>query len=398
MLRAPQSAVRLPVEGMTGWGDIAGQLGSSMAAALETATDYAGIRERVQAGGELAAFSEKLHKIGDEVADELDAQEVEDWEYSWNAAATARLQEAVDSLPWGARKAGAELAAAYSERASLQERRKRELQKVNRAREQWQQRVEHAVQAGDAERAAAWLDSGAGIFVPHAQLEKQKEYAAGKACLARWQKGLNASPLQTLVAFGRAEEEELPLLEEDRQRLEKLVYQQRMQLRHQWAQALTTGERPADLPWSSAVEAGIISQTDAEAAQTSPQPLNVASKCEWMHRIGECGADEEEHTNLLLQLGMAPMPDSERNQLLEYMQEADRVHVDDRRTLMRRLGELHADGYFGCPADSFAQERLLALQTSGLKLLSAEGANAAAEWLQSLHEVGHSWISLSDLT
>lgn len=397
MLRAPQSAVRLPVEGMTGWGDIAGQLGSSMASVLGTAAEFAGMRERVQAGGELAAFSEKLHKIGAEVARELDEQEVDDWEYSWNAAADGRLQEAVDSLPWSARKAGAELAAAYSERASLQARRKRDLQKVNHAREQWQLRVKQAVQAGDAERAAAWLDSGAGIFVPYEQLEEQKRLSADKACLAKWQKALNASPMQALVAYAAAEKEDLPSREEDRSELREFARLQRVELRKRWAQALASGESVADDEWTNAVAAGVLSQTEAESARGIPQSLSTASLCEWKQRIGESTTDDATITELLMQMGTTPMTIENRKTLMDYVRLSSRVQEDDRRTLMRCLGDLYSNGFFGCPSDSFAQERLLTLQTSGLNLLNDNGAQAAADWLQSLQESGDTWITLSDL-
>ena len=82
---------------------------------------------------------------------------------------------------------------------------------------------------------------------------------------------------------------------------------------------------------------------------------------------------------------------------MDYVRLSSRVQEDDRRTLMRCLGDLYSNGFFGCPSDSFAQERLLTLQTSGLNLLNDNGAQAAADWLQSLQESGDTWITLSDL-
>ena len=398
MLRAPQSAVRLPVEGMDGWGDIAEQLGRGIASALETSAKLTGIRERVQAGGELAAFSEKLHQIGSDAEQQLAEQDVNDWDYSWNAAAASRFQDAVDSLPWGARKAGAELASAYSARASLQARRKHELRGVEQARENWQKRVDDAIQAGDAARASAWLESAAGVFVPSGELEMQKTRAGSKACLVRWERDLQRSPLTALAAYASSDESLLPSEKEDRSSLELGINESRRTQRREWAHSLAGGYHPNEQEWRQMLAAGVVTPSEVASARSEAQPLSVGEQCEWMQRITECPADDDAVTTMLMGLGTGAMPDAERGRLLEYVGMASRVHEQDRLAMSSQLRDLYVGGGFGCPTDDFAQQRLLALQQTGIKLLAEEGTEATAHWLQQQRDATDAWITINDLT
>lgn len=394
MLRAPQSAVRLPVEGMDGWGDIAEQLGRGITAVIKTSAKLAGIRERVQADGELAAFSEKLHRIGSDVEQQLSEQEVNDWDYSWNAASSSRFQEAVDSLPWNARKAGAELASAYSARASLQARRRHELKGVEHARENWQKRVDDAIQSGDGVRAAAWLESAAGVFVPKGELEMQKSRAESKACLARWERDLQRSPLTALSAYTSAAEPMLPGEADDRTRLENCVNESRRYQRREWAHSLVGGYRPNEQEWQQALAADVVTQAEAAWAASEPRTLSVGEQCEWMQRINECPTDEDSVTSLLMSLGTSPMPDAERRRMMENIGMAARVNEQDRRVLTARLRALYVGGGFGCPADDFAQRRFLALQQNGIRMLADEGTEATAHWLQQQCDAADAWIDI----
>lgn len=398
MLRAPQSAVRLPVEGMDGWGDIAEQLGRGLASALESSAELLGLRERVQAGGELAAFSEKLHQIGSDAEHQLAEQDVNDWDYSWNAASSSQFQDAVDALPWGARKAGAELASAYSARASLNARRRHELRGVEQARENWQKRVDDAIQAGDAARASAWLESAAGVFVPNGELEMAKSRAGSKACLARWERDLQHSPLTALSAYSRSDESLLPSEEEDRSSLEAGIKESWRAQRREWAHSLAEGYHPNEQEWRQVLEAGIVTPSEAASARAEVQPLSVGEQCEWMQRITECPVDDDAVTSMLMGLGTGAMPDAERSRLLEYVGMASRAHEQDRVALSSQLRALYVGGSFGCPTDDFARQRLLALQKTGIKLLAEEGTEATAHWLQQQRDAADAWISLNDLT
>ena len=186
------------------------------------------------------------NRIGDETAAELAEQQVQDWDYSWARAASPRFAEAVAALPPQARAAGAELAEAYSAQASLKALRDRKVNGIRQAQQHWQQRVDDAVQAGDAQRAEQWLESGAGVFVPHGELKQRKQEADSKACAARWMGALQADPVQALADFYSASTSTLPALESDRTLLAEQMQRQQAQERRALAQAFIAGNRPAE--------------------------------------------------------------------------------------------------------------------------------------------------------
>lgn len=397
MQQAPATPARIPVENLHGWVESTEKLGRGVVSAVLGTQRMLEAEEQITAGGELAAFSEQLHRIGDETAAELAEQPVEDWDYAWAQTGAPRFAEAVAALPPHARAAGAELAEAYSAQASLRALRDRKVTNIRQARQHWQQRVDDAVQAGDAQRAEQWLQSGAGVFVPPGEMKQRMQQAESRACVARWVGALQADPMQTLADFYAAADADLPALAADRATLAEQMQLQHAQERRALAQVFAGGGSPAQQVLQSAAAAGVLYPQEAEQATAPPRELSVSEQINWLRRLDESAGDETARTDLLIAVGVAPMAADTRRRLVERMQLNARVPVEDRRAFSRRLLHLYAAGGFGCPQDAEAQQRLRDLQLAGMPVLAEQGSAAAAEWLQALHIPGNAWVCFSDL-
>lgn len=397
MLREPEGPVRVPVEGVIAWDEFARDLGRGVNRLAHSAHQLQSARERVKGEGELAAFSEQLHRIGQETAAEISSRKVEDWEYTWNELCSPRMAEAVSSLSPAARSAGAEMAAAYSMQASLRARRDYELNAIEQARHLWQQRVDDAVNHGDAERAEQWLQSGEGVFVPAAKLEEKKQQVSSRACVARWQRALQQHPLQTLADYAQAQRDSLPQTDEESAALGELMQQQRHAARRALALSLAEGTAAAEEDLRMAVQADVLTEQELQSALAPPAPLGTQSMSAWLRRIDETPANEAHETAILMALGTTPMAPEQRRHLRDRMNMAARVDEADRRTLSRELTHLYADGCLGCPTDAMVQHRLLELQKAALPLLAQQGASAVADWMQSIRRGCDTWVCYNDL-
>lgn len=397
MHRLADAAVRIPVQGLTGWNEVGEQLGSGVASAVLNSHHLMQARQQVISRGEMASFSERLHHIGRETEAELAELDVEDWDYSWQQLSAPRIAQALDELSPHARSAAEELAADYNAKASLLARKNRELSDIQISRRQWQQRVDHAVQAGDAERAAQWLDSGAGVFVPQSELEQRKTEAASHACSVRWQQAVQSHTLSSLADFFRASRQDLPEEEQTAHELTEWMHERVRLARRALAQRLAEGAPVAEDDLQMAVKASVLSETELAQLQSPPQQWNIQQASEWMRMIDEAPVGDAPETELLMALGCASVPETERKKLRERMRLAGTVPEADRRTLSRRLLQLYGSGGFGCVGDDMAQQRLHTLQMEGLPMLAEQGAEAVAQWLDSVSLTGDSWVCFSDL-
>ncbi len=399
MLRAPSSAVHLPVQGVMGWGEAAQSLGSGIAKVLLGSAELAQEKEQVTATGDLADFSRRLHDISEETCSQLEGQDVRDWEYSWQQVSAPLFAEAVAELPPSAREAGRELAEAYSHRAAVRALRDREISRLDKARSSWQQRVDAAVQSGDAAAAESWLQSGAGVFVPQAELEARRSQVRSKACATTWRNRLVQQPLSTLAELAVAPAEELPSDAQEQLYLRADIRRTRREARGALVNHLSErvgDEEPYDEEeLELACRAGVISPRQLESARRSPRPLAAAERCTWMRRIDECGSDPAQLTELRLDILTAPVPLHERGQLLRRVEMATGVSAEDRLTLSRSLWKLYETGNFGCPGDEQALLRLAELQQAGLPVLVGEGSEAAARWIEHVRGGGDRWVCFS---
>ena len=399
MLRAPSSSVHLPVQGVMGWGEAAQSLGSGIAKALLGSAELVQEKEQVTATGDLADFSRRLHDISDETRSQLDGQDVRDWEYSWQQVSAPLFAEAVAELPPAAREAGRELAEAYSRRASVRALRDREISRLDKARSSWQQRVDAAVQSGDAAAAESWLQSGAGVFVPQDELETRRAQVRSRACATTWRNRLAQQPFVALAELADAPVEDLPGDSQDELYLRADIRRTRRVARGTLVSRLTErveDEEPYDVEeLELACRAGVISSGQLESARRSPRPLGAAERCTWLRRIDESDSDPAQLTELRLDILTAPIPMRERKFLLRRVELSAGVTAEDRFTLSRSLWKLYEAGSFGCPGDEQALLRLAELQQAGLPVLAGEGSEAAARWIEHVRGGGERWVCFS---
>lgn len=179
------------------------------------------------------------------------------------------------------------------------------MQAIEQARRNWQQRVDEAVEAGDAQRAEQWLQSGAGIFVPQQELEQRKQQAESSACRMRWHNAMQADATQATADY-LAAPEQLPTTSEDNTALAEHMQQQQQICRRELAQSFLQGTTHPHEELQKALAAGILTQSEYEQACTTPHKLSPAEQIDWMRRMDECSDDEPEKINLQMALGTAP--------------------------------------------------------------------------------------------
>lgn len=400
MLRAPSPSVQIPVQGVMGWGDVAQSLGGGISAVILGSTELAKEKEQVTATGELAAFSRQLHEIADDVRTRLSGHGAQDWEYAWEQMSAPRFSEAVAQLPPNARRAGRQLAEEFSRRAALQAFRDREVQQLDKARDNWQQRVESAVQAGDATMAERWLQSGAGVFLPHEQLEQERSRVRSRAGASRWMRGLEESPMKMLAELAGAPVDSLPQEKEDMRRLQSAVQRSRQVARAALVQRmeaqLSAGEAYDEAELELAGRAELLSERQLEDARCSPRSLTQNELCVWNRRVDEAPADSPEREALQMDIMTAPILPAQRQKLMRRFALCGRVPEEDRLALSRGLWQMYSNGQFGCTGDEMALQRLEQLQSVGLPLLAESGAEAAAQWMEQVNNGGIHWVCFSD--
>ena len=397
MMSQPSRGVHLSTDGLTGWGEAARRTGEGISAVLVGSAEVLREQARVAAAGELADFSERLRSIEQETRDELAAQEVQDWDYAWQKASAPKLAEAIDELSPDARNAGRSLAEAYNSRASLMARRDHELQKIDKARTQWNRRVEDAVQAGDAHQASEWLQAGQGVFVPEGQLPAEQQAARSRANLHRWQRELQEQPLQTLSRLTAAQQEELPHPGQDAERLAHARSQAgraaRGEVLGQLVRCMEEELTPEKDFLDLAEQAGVLTAAQRRSAgQSESTPLTPENRRSWTRRIDECPEDADAAEALQLEIATAAMPRTERRRLLERVQLSRSLPERERQSLSRSLWELYSAGALGCPEDEEAQSHFAALQQQSLHRLAQEGSQGAAQWVQGMRDLADRWV------
>ena len=400
MMSKPNAGVRVPTDGLTGWGEAARRVGEGISATLVGGAHLMQERARVTAAGELADFSERLQAIDRETREELAEQDVQDWEYAWHAAADTKLAEALDELSYDSRSAGRELAQEFSKRAMVEARRDYELGKIDKARSQWRSRVDEAVQQGNSQRAAEWLQAGQGIFVPEQSMPAEQESVTSRAGLAYWQQHLTEDPLGALARLAATPQDELPGMSADARHLKRACMQARRSagqavMQHLLACVEDDSEPEPDYV-RRAAEAGVISREQCESALREQKPLSQASRRSWMQRIDECPDDDDAVHALKLDIATAALPHHERRSLLKRVELSRTLPERERRCLSRNLMELYHAGAFGCPADDEAQQHLASLQQECLQRLAQDGSENTLRWLERQRSLSDCWISSSE--
>lgn len=399
-LAAPRAAVAIPTQGIresaAAWsalGDAVGQAGRSAAAAMreheQAQQEQQAALRRVERAGALSAFHERLNRVFDETSAALQESEVKDWHYAWQQHSAPAVQEALAELPPELRGVGAQLAAQRSAAAAQQAQRNADLQGIARARSQWQMQLESAVQNGDAETAARWLEEGKGIFVPPAELEQRKENALSRCGLNRWQQRLAESPAEALADL-QAAEADLPAAVEDRKVLEESRAAAQVQLQRRWSQefsaAVLAGREPDTAALQQARQLHLLPEP--------PQEPPALQCCNWRQRIDEY--DAEDADALRLQLAVAPLPLRERRALLRRLDAAGSVPRTQRTAVGGALMDLYRAGRFGCTGDAESLQYLRDLQEEALTRMQAQKPQEVEAWVDSLRRREETWICFAE--
>ncbi len=399
MLSAPGQPVRVRTQGLFGWERVGRSLGEGISDVLKGSARLLGLEQKVNSAGELASFSEQLRGISAEVGEELaEAEEVKDWDYAWNAAASPRIAEAVQGLSVASRESAMELARAYSAQASIEARRDRDVKRIATARGRWEQQLESSVSAGQEEQAARWLEAGRGVFVPEAEMDRRLDEVRSRACRSRWESRLQAAPLETLTELASARGGQggtLPTRKEDKLGLNQSQERTRRQLRRELAQGfsenLRAGEEPEPTTLRLAAKAGILPSSPQAGKGISDTP-DATTRSVWRRWLDTREEGEDAELDARLALAAAPLPLAERQTLLARLERSAQVPAADRRAFSHRLFGLYNAGVFGCPSDAEAQRCFLSLQDEGATLLAEQGAEAVSDWLEARRAGGDRWV------
>lgn len=399
MLRNGAEQPHVSVHGLTDWEIGARHAGQGLSAMVLGGVQVVQEREKVAAAGELAAFSEKLQAMEQEISSELEESEPAQWSREWESAFAARVSDALEDVAPALRETAQNMATEYTREAGIRALRDRELAGINRARSRWQHRVDAAVQAGDEQTARHWLEQGRGVFVPEGKMEGEEKALERKVLLQQWRRQLQQEPVRTLGDYlHRPAGLLLPQREEGAQLKREVEQTQRQAreifVREQMERAMR-GEA-ADAQTLKQVErAGLITRAQRDSALATPQePEHRNFNC-WLRRVDECDTAPDEVLALQVDICTAALPAARRVELMQRLEQASSVRREDRLTLSRRLWSLYHDGAFGCPGDALAEQRLRRLQMSGLPLLAESGNDSVAEWLSGLDRREEQWVCFS---
>lgn len=399
-LAAPRAAVAIPTQGIretsAAWsamGDALGQAGRSAAAAVreheQAQQEEQNALRRVERAGALSAFHERLKRVFDDTAEELQDLGSADWHYAWSQHSSPAVQEALAELPPELRGLGAQMAAQRSAAAAQQARHDADLKGIARARSQWQTQLDAAVQNGDAEAAARWLEEGKGIFVPPAELEQRKENARSRCGLNLWQQRLAESPAAALADL-QAADAELPAAVEDRKVLEESRAAAQVQLQRRWTQDFSAAVLAGREPDAAALQQARLLHLLPEPPQEPP----ALQCCNWRQRIDE--HDAEDADALRLQLAVAPLPLRERRDLLRRLECAGSVPRPQRTAVGAALMDLYRAGRFGCTGDAESLQYLRGLQEEALTRMQAQKPQEVEAWVDSLRNREEKWICFAE--
>lgn len=395
MMPLPGRGAQVPTYGINRWwGDAFEQLGRGISSTGKEAAEMVQARNKVEQAGDLAGFYGRLQDVVAEAGEELrERDNVRDWDYAWKEACAPLVQEALKEVPYESREAARQLAAAYTAAASLEQRRDSELERISGARDQWQQQLDAAVQQGDEQQAAQWLEQGRGVFVPDADMESSHKDVQSRASLSRWRARMQQQPMQALRDM-KAGDAPLPQGEQERQTLEEEAEQARRGLQTETATQMSNDiqqDRESSVEWvREAREAGVISDEQANAARQPRRAMTQRQRCDWMRRIDECSTEGE--SALRLDICMSPHTLENRRELLRHLDTASTLPQEERLEMSRRLWSMYRSGRFGTPGDNIACARMASLQRSAQQLLANGDAKALAAWMDERRNEGNRWV------
>lgn len=392
----PGQSVQVPVSGIAGMDEAARSLGRGLSAAAEGVGELISMRERVVARGEAAELRDKLQEVALRAQQQMqESGDPDNWEESWQQTVAPMVEPLMSDIPERRRENAWQVVRETLQDASLEAQRKYETGRIARARQQWENRLNDAVQRGDATAACARLEEGREVFVSEEEMEPRREALESLCCSASWRRRMQESPVEALTAW-RAEGAERPAKEEDRRALEQEMAETGLALRRrlgdEWAQAVMQGASPSPEAVQGAVAAGLMEQPK----NTRRVPLTPQAEADWMRRADEVSADDDAYASLRLQVATLPVSLSERSRLMSYMEGGRQVPREERCRLSAALRNLYARGTFGSAGDTVPQQRLCRLLREGQRLLREQQTGTTDEWLASLHGRKATWLCFDD--
>lgn len=390
LLHAPPPAPGIAINGMLNWHPAGEEIFTNVGNIVRQQVSAHEQEELdcVTGTGDLAAFAQRLDAIHADAREQLMDRDVEDWAYAWRQTTAPLVADALGELPVHSREAARRLAADAGQQAMLEGARDRQLQRIDGARAQWQQQVDAAAEQGDGERACSWLEQGRGVFVPEQEMDKQQTAVRSHAALSHWRSRLQQQPLEALAECRSASAGELPAVESDRRALQEEEQKAGRLASRRFLSASVADLREGRPLQKSAVQlarkAGIIDKQAEASALSHVSAPAAEEQCRWLERVDECPDDEDAQIRLALDIATSSLPPQERCALLDRLQTALALPVDDRLSLSRALWGLYTSGAFGCPGDEQSLRTLARHRRGAIALLSEKGAVASADWLRSL--------------
>ncbi len=396
MLRHVGEQPHISLQGLIDWDKSASAAAQGVSALVLGGARLAQEREKVRATGELAAFSRTLREIEAETRDEMQLAEPGDWHHAWQVASSPRVAEAVAALPVSLREQAGRMADHYNREAIIRALRDRELERIEQARVQWQQRVDEAVDAGDAEEARQWVEHGRGVFVPEALMEEEQAAVGSRAKLSQWRQRLRRDPIAAVGDYLQNPPTKPSLREQESNQLQQELRMAQSRAKSLFAETLrsraNSGEPTLPDEWQQACRAGIISKSQLASALATPEALSTHDYNEWLRRVDESDLSPEASQNLVLEICASTMPQGMRAELMQRMQQVSATTVEDRLTLSHSLWNLYHAGAFGCPEDEMAARRMQRLLNAGVLMLAEQGGDAVAQWLETLDRRSEQWV------
>ena len=393
LLAYPRQGVHLPVNSLNDWGRSGRAYGQGLAAAGAEAVGLAESLARVQLAGNMADIAGMLDEIGKETTQELLELPVRDWDYSWQQAYAPRVQEMLEQFSGETREQALRMSRERSATYSLEGLRQLELQKIKRARGDWQKQVDSAVQRGDADSAALWVEQGKDVFVPEKEMQAQLAKARSQSLQNRWQLQLQSAPHEALAAW-QNEEMEKPAGENELRAVETAVQQTRRDLfsnlATQLVSAVEMGREPGVAELEQAVSSGVLPRESMLAWQQPRRAMNPDAACDWLRRIDERPPGNDE--NLAVEVALAPIPVPQRQQLLRRLGETAALPAQQRVAVSLTLWSLYREGAFGTPGDAESLRRLGRMQEEAVQRQSSGKEKEIREWLESLAEKDDEWV------
>ncbi len=358
----------------------------------------------VESTGELSSFMNNLEEANRLVQEEMrDLPHDQDFEYAWKQKASPHFTAALNQLSPTARAAGEQIASHYSEQSFIATKQQRKLGRIAKARNSWNQSLQHSINRGDEAEAMSWIDSVVDIFVPRNSVAEAKQNAQSAARYRQWDEQFKASPFKALASYKNAKKDELPLNEDHKEELQQLYIDTqrgaRSALVDHLSRQIIAGKPIKPTSLKQVEEAGILSQQQIQHLNYSPVRSNTKSEldyCQWQKRIDQTNDDEEDLINLKLELATAPLSQSAKKSLLLRFDQTGKLSPSKRKRMSSNIWQAYNRGDFGTRGGQHSLARLRQLQELAPSIVEEEGLDKLDALIEQYRLPEQVWVCLDD--